>query len=146
MALSAANHTVSYHYCGGVHLVSVFCLSLKMSHLFSGPNYTSLKSPISYQEVSYGLNFATPSIVHVAPSLFFWRLSGCSVNICCYFQTLKCRPNRLLGETKPNLKYECWVPATAMCKGISCGLRASISAQVWNGVIKPAGSTYFCLI
>lgn len=53
MVLSAANHAVSYHYCGGVHLVSVFCLILKVPQLFSGANYTSLQSSVSSQKVSY---------------------------------------------------------------------------------------------
>lgn len=53
MVLSAANHAVSYHYCGGVHLVSVFCLILKVPQFFSGANYTSLQSSVSSQKVSY---------------------------------------------------------------------------------------------
>lgn len=53
MVLSAANHAVSYHYCGGVHLVSVFWFRLKVPQLFSGVNYTSLQSPVSSQKVSY---------------------------------------------------------------------------------------------
>lgn len=75
MVLSVANLAVSYHYCEGVHLVSVFCFGPKLLQFSDGHNYTNLRAPDVFfkKKVSFEETFAPFCIVQLISFLVFRR-------------------------------------------------------------------------